>query len=85
MRSASALLIGLCYIFYTVAVQNLIGSIGEGHERTRNYSIFSIGVGLTHWEALASGRPPMPVGPSILWEEQVKKSQSSAWTSVRPG
>jgi MFS family permease len=44
---ASALLIGLCYIFYTVAVQNLIGSIGEEHERTRNYSIFSIGVGLT--------------------------------------
>lgn len=44
---ASATLIGLCYIFYTVAVQNLIGAIGEGHARTRNYSIFSIGVGLT--------------------------------------
>ena len=44
---ASATLIGLCYIFYTVAVQNLIGSIGEEHERTRNYSIFSMGVGLT--------------------------------------
>lgn len=44
---ASAILIGLCYIFYVVAVQNLIGAIGEGHARTRNYSIFSIGVGLT--------------------------------------
>ena len=44
---ASAVLIGLCYIFYTVAVQHLIGSIGEGAMRTRNYSIFSIGVGLT--------------------------------------
>ena len=44
---ASALLIGLCYIFYTVAIQNLIGSIGEGHDRTRNYSIFSIGIGVT--------------------------------------
>lgn len=43
----SAMLIGLCYIFYTVAVQHLIGSIGEGAERTRNYSIFSMGVGLT--------------------------------------
>ena len=43
----SAVLIGLCYIFYTVAVQHLIGSIGEGAMRTRNYSIFSIGVGLT--------------------------------------
>lgn len=43
----SAALIGLCYIFYTVSVQHLIGSIGEGAARTRNYSIFSLGVGLT--------------------------------------
>lgn len=56
---ASAILIGLCYIFYTVAVQNLIGSIGEEHERTRNYSIFSMGVGVT---ALLG---PMTAGFSI--------------------
>jgi MFS family permease len=43
----SAALVGLCYIFYTVAVQHLIGSIGEGVARTRNYSIFSLGVALT--------------------------------------
>jgi MFS family permease len=43
----SAALVGLCYIFYTVAVQHLIGAIGEGVERTRNYSIFSLGVALT--------------------------------------
>lgn len=43
----SAALIGLCYIFYTVAIQHLIGSFGEGTERTRNYSLFSIFVGLT--------------------------------------
>jgi MFS family permease len=43
----SALLIGLCYIFYTVAVQHLIGSFGEGSARTRNYSVFSIAIGLT--------------------------------------
>ena len=43
----SAALIGLCYIFYTVSVQHLIGSIGEGVQRTRNYSIFSLGVALT--------------------------------------
>ena len=43
----SAVLIGLCYIFYTVAVQHLIGSMGEGHARTHNYSIFSVGIGLT--------------------------------------
>lgn len=43
----SASLIGLCYIFYTVAVQHPIGSFGEGAARTRNYSVFSIVVGLT--------------------------------------
>jgi MFS family permease len=56
---ASATLIGTCYIFYTVAVQHLIGAMGEGHERTRNYSIFSIGVGVT---ALAG---PMTAGFAI--------------------
>jgi len=43
----SAGLIGMCYIFYTVSVQHLIGSCGEGQERTRNYSLFSLGVALT--------------------------------------
>lgn len=44
---ASAGLIGLCYIFFTVSVQHLIGSFGEGIARTRNYSHFSMGVGVT--------------------------------------
>jgi MFS family permease len=43
----SAALIGLCYIFYTVSVQHLIGALGEGVARTRNYSLFSLGVALT--------------------------------------
>jgi MFS family permease len=43
----SATLIGMCYIFYIVSVQHLIGSMGEGIARTRNYSIFSVCVGLT--------------------------------------
>lgn len=43
----SAVVIGLSYIFYVVAVQSLVGAIGEGAARTRNYSIFSIGVALT--------------------------------------
>jgi predicted MFS family arabinose efflux permease len=37
----------MCYIFYTVTVQHLVGSFGEGHARTRNYSLFSLGVALT--------------------------------------
>lgn len=43
----SATLIGMCYIFYIVSVQHLIGQLGEGLVRTRNYSIFSIFIGLT--------------------------------------
>jgi MFS family permease len=43
----SATLIGMCYIFYVVSVQHLVGSFGEGPARTRNYSIFSLGIGLT--------------------------------------
>jgi MFS family permease len=43
----SAGLIGLCYIFYTVSVQHLIGSLSEGVGRTRNYSLWSMGVGCT--------------------------------------
>lgn len=43
----SAALAGTCYIFYTVSVQHLIGSVGEGIARTRNYGIFSMGVGVT--------------------------------------
>jgi len=40
-------LMGMCYIFFVVAVQHLIGSFGEGADRTRNYSLFSVTVGLT--------------------------------------
>jgi len=43
----SATLIGGCYIFYTVAVQHLVGSLGTGAARTRNYSWYALCVGLT--------------------------------------
>lgn len=43
----AAALIGCCYIFYTVAVQHLIGAMSEGSERTQNYSWFSLGIGMT--------------------------------------
>ena len=43
----SATLCGTCYIFYTVAVQHLVGSIGDGLARTRNYSWYALSVGLT--------------------------------------
>ena len=44
---ASAILIGMCYIFYTVSVQHFVGAAGEGLERTRNYSVFSLGIAVT--------------------------------------
>jgi MFS family permease len=43
----AAALMGSCYIFYTVAVQHLIGALADGAERTRNYSWFSLGIALT--------------------------------------
>lgn len=43
----SAALAGSCYIFYVVSIQHLIGACAEGPARTRNYSLFSISVGLT--------------------------------------
>ncbi len=43
----SATMIGASYIFYTVAVQHLIGTFGSGAERTKNYSTFSLGIALS--------------------------------------
>jgi MFS family permease len=43
----SATLAGSCYIFYTVSVQNLVGLLGAGSERTRNYSWYALVVGAT--------------------------------------
>src|SRR4051812_34965403 len=43
----SATLIGTLYIFYMVSAQHLIGAFGSGHDRTRNYATFSLGVALT--------------------------------------
>jgi len=55
----SATLIGGCYIFYSVAVQHLVGALGSGAARTRNYSLYSLCVGL------ASLAGPVMVGFSI--------------------
>jgi MFS family permease len=44
---ASAAVAGTCYIFYVVSIQHLVGALSEGPERTRNYGILSICIGLT--------------------------------------
>ena len=38
MLYVSAVLIGACYVFYNVAVQNLVGLLSNAQTRTRNYS-----------------------------------------------
>jgi MFS family permease len=47
MLFVAASLAGMCHIFYVVAIQHFIGSVGEAVDRTRNYSIFAICVGVT--------------------------------------
>jgi MFS family permease len=44
---ASAAVAGMCYIFYVISIQHLVGALSEGPERTRNYGILSICIGLT--------------------------------------
>ncbi len=43
----AATLAGISNIFYVVSIQHAVGSHGEGPERMRNYSIFSICVGVS--------------------------------------
>ena len=64
----AASLAGMCHIFYVVAIQHLIGSIGEGVERTRNYSIFALCVGLTTLVGpLVSGFSIDGIGHRAAW------------------
>jgi len=39
-------LIGLGHIFFHVAIHNLVGSLGEHAERTRNFATFSLGISI---------------------------------------
>ena len=44
---ASATTIGLSFMFYTVAVQNLFGAMGAREDRARNFSILSLGYSIS--------------------------------------
>jgi MFS family permease len=43
----SAALIGIAHIFFHVATHNLVGSLGNGEERTRNFGTFSLGAAVS--------------------------------------
>lgn len=47
MLFAAAALLGFANIFFHVSCHNLIGSLGEGHERTKNFSTFSLGAAIS--------------------------------------
>ena len=42
----SAALVGIANIFFHVSSQNLVGSLGEAHARTRNFGTFSLGAAI---------------------------------------
>ncbi|HEY7655933.1 MAG TPA: MFS transporter [Burkholderiales bacterium] len=68
MLFVAASIAGMCHIFYVVAIQHLIGSIGEGVERTRNYSIFALCVGVTTLVGpLVSGFSIDAIGHRAAW------------------
>ncbi len=45
---ASAMLIGIGFVFYNVSAQNLAGALGTEQERTRNFATLSLGYGGGH-------------------------------------
>jgi predicted MFS family arabinose efflux permease len=44
---ACSMFAGICNIFYVVAVQHAVGTLGAGTARTRNYSLLSFGVAVS--------------------------------------
>lgn len=59
MLYASSLLIGLGFVFFGVATQNFVSSLGSAEDRTRNVSLHSLAI------ALSSLAGPVLVGASI--------------------
>jgi len=55
----SATLIGICYIFFIVSIQSLVGTLGGESDRARNYSTYSLGI------AASNLLGPLVVGFSI--------------------
>src|SRR5687767_7723545 len=41
-----AALVGLGHVFFHVSMHNLVGALGEGAERTRNFATFSLGISI---------------------------------------
>lgn len=56
---AAGICVGFGHIFYQVSAQNLIGALGGGEERTRNFATFSLG------QSMSAFSGPLVTGFSI--------------------
>jgi MFS family permease len=43
----SSAMIGTSALFFQISIHNLVGSLGEGHERTRNFSTYSLAASMS--------------------------------------
>ena len=43
---ACAALVGLGHVFFHVSMHSLVGALGEGAQRTRNFATFSLGISI---------------------------------------
>lgn len=43
----SSAMIGTAALFFQISIHNLVGSLGEGHERTRNFSTYSLAASMS--------------------------------------
>lgn len=59
MLFVSQAVIGFCYIFFHVSMHHLIGALGEGEERARNFNVFSL------WASISGSIGPLLAGFSI--------------------
>jgi MFS family permease len=69
----SAPLIGVGFVFFNVAVQNLAGTLGTAAERTRNFSTLSLGYSSGHM-----------IGPFRFWFSLHRLCRVDAGTDSHP-
>jgi MFS family permease len=72
-------LIGMSSLFFQVSVHNLVGSLGEAHERTANFGTFSLGASISGFVA------PVLVGFAVDHSGHLSAYAALALVSVLPG
>ncbi len=75
----SQILLGFFYLFFHVSIQNFIGSLGTGENRTKNYSLYSL-VG-----AISGFIAPLFVGFSIELFDHTSTYLALTFFAIIPG